>query len=172
MSAALDLDELSLPLLGPVGTSPRILVMDADFDARGVLSRALSEEGYAVSFAPNPAEALRRFETARFVRRPYAAVLVADAKSDGVVAFSTLVRLRRIDPDVRVIAATARPRGSYTDLGFRAVVARPYCLLELTRALREAAPIPEPPKRSSRRPPPPPSSRARNAEPPSRVRRA
>jgi CheY-like chemotaxis protein len=159
MSAALDLDELQLPLVGPVGTSPRLLIMDADFDSRGVLSRALSELGYSVSFAPNATEAVRRFETARSVRRPYAAVVVADAKSDGVVAFSTLVRLRRIDQGVRVIAATSRPRGSYTDLGFTAVLARPYCLLELSAALQKVVPLPENPKRSTRRPPPPPSSR-------------
>jgi CheY-like chemotaxis protein len=144
--------------------------MDADFDARGVLSHALTDAGYTVSFAPNPSEAIRRFETARFVRRPYAAVLVADAKSDGVVAFSTLVRLRRLDKTVRVIAATSRPRGSYTDLGFAAVLARPYCLLELTSALGHVVPLPEKPKRS-RRPPPPPSSRTRNAIPTSGVRR-
>lgn len=167
MAAAL---ELELPLVGPaVGTSPRILIMDADFDSRGVLSRALSEQGYSVSFAPNATDAIRRFETARSVRRPYAAVLVADAKADGVVAFSTLVRLRRIDPDVRVIAATSRPRGSYTDLGFAAVLARPYCLLELTHALEHVVPLPEKPRRATQRPPPLTPSSARKDGPTSGV---
>jgi hypothetical protein len=97
-------------------------------------------------------------------------VVLAAAKYDGVVAFSTLVRMRRLDKNVRVIAATSRPRGSYTDLGFAAVLQRPYCLVELTSVLGHVVPVPEKPKRS-RRPPSPPSSRTRNAAPTSGVRR-
>jgi two-component system chemotaxis response regulator CheY len=80
---------------------PKLLIVDDSSLARRTLRQPLEELGYAVEEAPDGAQALERF----FLSPPD--VVILDMVMSGMYGLDVLAKMREMNPDVRVIVATA-----------------------------------------------------------------
>ena len=80
---------------------PRILIVDDSSLARRTTRQALEEQGYQVEEATDGAQAIERY----FLNRPD--VVVLDMVMTGMYGLEVLAKLREINPEARVIVATA-----------------------------------------------------------------
>ncbi len=87
----------------------KILIVDDSSLARRTTRQALEEQGYAVEEATDGATAIERY----FINRPDLVVL--DMVMTGMYGLEVLEKLRVINPDVRVIVATADIQQSTQD---------------------------------------------------------
>lgn len=81
--------------------SPKILVVDDSGLARRSTRRALEQAGYAVVEAEDGLSALERY----FVEQPQ--VVLLDLVMKGMYGLDVLIKLREMDPKVRVIVISA-----------------------------------------------------------------
>jgi CheY-like chemotaxis protein len=120
----------------------RVLVMDDDPAVRSVARNMLARLGYEVSCATEGSEAVEAFRRAAEGGRAYDAVLVDLTVPGGMGGVETVARLRAIDPAVRAVATSGYSgdgaMARFREQGFAAVVAKPYTLEELGRAVGEA----------------------------------
>ncbi len=84
-----------MPLLPP--THARILLVDDNRDGLLVRKSLLEEIGYCVTMAVDPKEALQSFESLPFD------VVVTDFRMPGMNGAELIERLRKLNPNVRVI---------------------------------------------------------------------
>ncbi|WP_163992456.1 sigma-54-dependent transcriptional regulator [Pyxidicoccus caerfyrddinensis] len=82
------------------GAHEHILVVDDEEDIRDTLAMILSLEGYDVSTADRGASALAMVEARHFD------LVISDLRMPGMDGVETLVRLKRLRPDLQVIIAT------------------------------------------------------------------
>jgi two-component system, chemotaxis family, chemotaxis protein CheY len=87
----------------------KILIVDDSSLARRTTRQALEEKGYAVEEASDGAQAIERY----FLNRPD--VVVLDMVMTGMYGLEVLAKLREINPEVRVIVATADIQQSTRD---------------------------------------------------------
>jgi two-component system, NtrC family, response regulator AtoC len=79
----------------------KILVVDDDAVARGLLAEALRKEGYAVDEAPGGAEAVERGRHIRFD------VVLTDIRMGDVDGFAVLQEFKQHSPDTSIVLLTA-----------------------------------------------------------------
>lgn len=79
----------------------KILIVDDSSLARRTTRQALEEQGYAVEEASDGNQALERY----FLDRPDLVVL--DMVMNGMYGLDVLTKIRTLNPDARVIVATA-----------------------------------------------------------------
>jgi CheY-like chemotaxis protein len=121
------------------GGPRRILVVDDSADIRGFMRAALEHEGYRVALAANGREALEQ-------QRTHAAeLLITDIFMPDVDGIETIARFKSEFPSVRVIAMSAGGAARMQDylriagyIGADAVLAKPFGVEELVRAVRRA----------------------------------
>ena len=121
------------------GGPRRILVVDDSADIRGFMRAALEHEGYRVALAANGREALEQ-------QRTHAAeLLITDIFMPDVDGIETIARFKSEFPSVRVIAMSAGGAARMQDylriagyIGADAVIAKPFGVEELIRAVRRA----------------------------------
>jgi CheY-like chemotaxis protein len=121
------------------GGPRRILVVDDSADIRGFMRAALEHEGYRVALAANGREALEQ-------QRTHAAeLLITDIFMPDVDGIETIARFKSEFPAVRVIAMSAGGAARMQDylriagyIGADAVLAKPFGVEELIRAVRRA----------------------------------
>jgi PAS domain S-box-containing protein len=134
---ALETPRKSNPSLG----SGRILVMDDDRLLLKSAVRVLRRLGYQVQTAVDGDTALAEYEAAAAVGKPFDLVILDIVIPGGMGGGETIARLREIDPDIRAIVSSGYSTdpimANYKDYGFGGVVAKPYDLGELGRAVRE-----------------------------------
>ncbi len=127
-------------LTGPPLPPVRILVVDDDPEIRRLLSAALSDRGFSVRLAANPAAAL-----VLCAREGGAIdVVLLDSHLPGPLdCFETLAAFGRLSPGVPCCFMSANPDPRTTAAllggGALAVVAKPFRLGELAAGLRELA---------------------------------
>jgi CheY-like chemotaxis protein len=136
----LDLSAGSAAAPGPM--RGRVLLMDDEETIREMARFLLNRLGFEVELAADGAEAVRMYQTAQAGGRPFDLVVMDLTVPAGMGGQEALARLRQIDPAVRAIVSSGYSSdpvlANYRAHGFRGMVAKPYQLDDLTRALREA----------------------------------
>ncbi|HEY3242750.1 MAG TPA: response regulator [Phycisphaerae bacterium] len=115
----------------------RILVIDDDRSCGALLTRALVDEGYAVTCVGNPGEAIRVIDTG------WADLLIADwALQNHVDGVDLAHHLHAIQPDRPIIFVTGYGRSSLErasrGLQFHSVIEKPIDLDDFLRTVRDA----------------------------------
>lgn len=120
----------------------RILFMDDDPDIRDLAGAILQLIGYEATMTREGAEALAQYQKARAEGDPFAAVILDLTIPGGMGGKETARRLKEIDPDVRAIVSSGYSNDAviadFKASGFVAMVAKPYRMEDLARALNEA----------------------------------
>jgi CheY-like chemotaxis protein len=115
--------------------------MDDEVIIREIAGEILSHLGYEVENCMDGTEAIRMYEDALRLGRPYAAVLMDLTIPGGMGGKEAIGRLTEIDPMVRVIVSSGYSNdpvmAQYKRYGFRGVVLKPYNAEELGRTLHE-----------------------------------
>jgi PAS domain S-box-containing protein len=117
----------------------KVLVVDDEEMVRDVTGGMLNYMGCRVSFAKNGLEALARYRKAFDAGEPFDAVILDLSLPGGPDAIETMKKLQQIHPGARVVASTGDSgnpvAGQFKELGFRALVLRPYRSAQLGQAL-------------------------------------
>ncbi len=125
----------------PAGKA-RILVMDDEQGVREIAGRMLNHIGYKdVEFAADGAEAIKLYKAARETGNPFRAVILDLTIAGGMGGKETVRKLLKIDPGVKAIVSSGyvdeAVMAMYREYGFSGMVAKPYTLEELRRALED-----------------------------------
>ena len=106
------------------------------------LERAVRSLGYRPSLTDDGAQALELYVSAREAGDPFDLVVLDLTVPGGMGAKATLPRLRELDPKVKVVIGSgyneADVLASVSELGFDAVLTKPYTAAELSRVLASA----------------------------------
>jgi len=120
--------------------SGRILVMDDEEMVRDVAGEMLIALGYEVDFARDGREALEKYRMAMEGGMRFDMVILDLTVPGGMGGAEAVRKLRELDPEVKAVASSgysADPvMAEFEEHGFSDVVAKPYRLDELGRALR------------------------------------
>ena len=132
--------EKPLPL--PPRPTGRILFMDDDPDILELAGAILGLLEYEAVLTHDGSEALAEYQLARASGRPFAAVILDLTIPGGMGGKETMHRLREIDPGVRAIVSSGYSNDAviadFRAHGFVAMVAKPYRMEDLARALNDA----------------------------------
>ena len=125
--------------LGGIG---RILVMDDEEMIRNLSRALLVSLGYAVECVRDGTEAVAVYQRAQAAGQPFAAVILDYTIPGGMGGLETLARLRAIDPQVVALISSGYATGpvmaNWVHYGFSGVVAKPYTVNQLQKALHRA----------------------------------
>jgi PAS domain S-box-containing protein len=118
------------------GEGQLVLVVDDEVAVREVTRQTLEASGYRVLVAADGAEAVARFAR----HREDVAVVVTDMMMPVMDGAATITALRRIDPDVRIIAASGLGQGARGAEGADTVgfLTKPFTSRTLLAAIAEA----------------------------------
>ncbi len=120
----------------------RLLVMDDEEMILRVASGMLSRLGYRVACARNGQEAIRMYRQASEQGRPFDAVIMDLTIPGQMGGRETIQQLKAFDPGVKAIVSSGYSNdpvmANYRSHGFCAIVAKPYRIHELGRAVQEA----------------------------------
>ncbi len=123
----------------PVIGKGRILVMDDEELVLDVIKGMLSMLGYKVEVARDGEGAVKLYEAARAKGEPFDVVILDLTVPGGMGGKETMQRLLKIDPDVKAIVSSGYSHdpimSNYKKYGFKAVIAKPYGINELTEVL-------------------------------------
>jgi two-component system chemotaxis response regulator CheY len=115
--------------------SARILIVDDSSLARRTLRQILESEGYLVDEASDGPRALERY----FINRPD--VVFLDMVMEGMYGLEVLAKVRELNPDAKVIVATAdiqkSTREQAQSAGAVALVNKPLNPAEVVRVVSE-----------------------------------
>ncbi|MBA4372056.1 MAG: hypothetical protein C0402_04260 [Thermodesulfovibrio sp.] len=120
----------------------RILVMDDEKMVRDIAGKMLRTLGYEVFFARDGVEALDLYTKALHTPEAFNAVIMDLTIPGGMGGKETIQSLRILDPEVVALVSSGYSNdpimAGFTDFGFKGVIAKPYTLEGLSRALRAA----------------------------------
>jgi PAS domain S-box-containing protein len=130
----------------PAETSPpervaggRILIMDDEALVREVLGEMLKRLGYTVEFAEEGAEAVKIYQVAKKIDQPFDLLIMDLTVAGGMGGKEALQKLLEFDPEVKALASSGYSSdpvmADYRSYGFQGVIAKPYTVEELGRAL-------------------------------------
>ena len=118
----------------------RILIMDDEEMIREVCSELLKSLGYETALAKDGAEVIGLYKKAIDSGQPFSAVVMDLTIPGGMGGEDAIKELRKIDPDVKAIVSSgysdARIMSDYKKYGFKAVIAKPFNLAELSSAVK------------------------------------
>ena len=120
----------------------RILVMDDEQGVREVVGRMLKHLGYKdVAFAADGATAIKLYKAAMESANPFTVCILDLTIPGGMGGEMAVTKLLKIDPAVKAIVSSGYVDDAvvakYRDYGFSGVVAKPYTIAELRKALQE-----------------------------------
>ncbi|HAA05024.1 MAG TPA: hypothetical protein DCE18_16885 [Syntrophobacteraceae bacterium] len=144
---------IHLPALAPGGetrtgkqpdarvSAKRILVMDDEETVRDVIAKLLAHLGYQAVLVSNGSDALAAYQESFAIGSPFAAVIMDLTIPGGMGGLETIRRLLALDPGAKAIISSGYCNDpvmqNYGAYGFQGVVAKPYKLQELRRALKK-----------------------------------
>jgi len=136
-------DTKSLPrqatLIEPLKGQGRVLIMDDEEMIREVAGEIVRQLGYDVSLAKDGMEAVEIYKSALREGRRFDAVILDLTVAGGMGGTETLVKLSKIDPDVKAIVSSGYSGDSimsdYGAHGFQAVLPKPYNPKQLSQVL-------------------------------------
>jgi PAS domain S-box-containing protein len=125
----------------PAGKA-RVLVMDDEEAVRKIAGRLLKHIGYAdIEFAADGDEAVKLYKTAMESGCPFNVVIMDLTIPGGMGGEAAVRELLKIDPGVRAIVSSGYADKSvmadYKKYGFSGMVAKPYTLEELGKAVHD-----------------------------------
>jgi PAS domain S-box-containing protein len=125
----------------PAGKA-RILVMDDEEVVRNVAGRLLKHIGYEdIKFAADGGEALKLYKEAMETGHPFKVVILDLTIPGGMGGDIAVKKLLKIDPGVRAIVSSGYAAeaimADYKKYGFSGMVAKPYTLEELSKAVQD-----------------------------------
>lgn len=128
-----------LEAIRPAGRA-RILVMDDEDGVREVAGRMLRHIGYEdIEFASDGAQAIKFYKAAMKSSRPFSVVILDLTVPGGMGGEVAIRKLLKIDPSVRAIVSSGYADdpviSGYKVYGFSGMVAKPYTLGQLRKAL-------------------------------------
>jgi PAS domain S-box-containing protein len=136
--------ERAEPLRTGLEEERRILVMEHDSTVRAVVADMLRALGYSADVVGSGMAVVEKYQHALASGRPYDAVILDLVVPEGIGGKEAMERLGRIDRQVPAILASDYGDRSmtpeYAQLGFKAVLAKPYTFDELTRTLKSVIP--------------------------------
>jgi len=116
--------------------------MDDERIVQDTLGRMLRSIGYEVSFADEGGTAVEMYGRAKDAGEPFDLVIMDLTIRGGMGGKETIEHLQAIDPEVKAIVSSGYSTdplmADYTGYGFAGVVAKPFTMKELRRALEEA----------------------------------
>jgi PAS domain S-box-containing protein len=120
----------------------RILVMDDEKGVREVAGRMLRHVGYRdIEFAADGAEAIKLYKAAMESGNPFTVAILDLTIPGGMGGKMTVKKLHKIDPGVKAIVSSGYVDDSviakYKEYGFSGIVAKPYTIEELRKALQD-----------------------------------
>jgi PAS domain S-box-containing protein len=118
----------------------KILVVDDEEIVLDVTGGMLNYMGCRVGYAKNGLDAIARYKKALDAGEPFDVVILGLSLRGGPDAAETVRRLQQIHPKVKVVASTGSPddnpvMGQVKELGFRALLLRPYKSAQLAEVL-------------------------------------
>jgi two-component system cell cycle sensor histidine kinase/response regulator CckA len=127
----------------PAGKA-RILMMDDEKGVREVAGRMLKHIGYKdIEFAADGARAVRLYKVAMASGNPFSLVILDLTIPGGMGGIDTLRELLKIDPGIKAIVSSGYTDQSvmaeYREYGFSGMVAKPYTLDELGKAIYDVS---------------------------------
>ncbi len=125
----------------PAGKA-RILVMDDEKEVREVAGRMLKHIGYKdIEFAKDGAEAIKLYKAAMESGKPFSVAILDLTIAGGMGGEVAIKKLLKIDPGVKAIVSSGYVDDSviakYKKHGFSGMVAKPYTLEQLGKALQD-----------------------------------
>ncbi|MGK0187795.1 MAG: signal transduction histidine kinase/CheY-like chemotaxis protein [Verrucomicrobiales bacterium] len=122
--------------------SGKILVIDDQEGVRSVASALIQSLGFEAVAAPSGEEGIRLYRDALMEHENFNAVLLDMTLPGGISGDETMVELRRIDPEARIIASSgALEQDAEIDFsagGYTGVLPKPYTSEELKESLYDA----------------------------------
>ena len=129
--------EKSKKTIGGIG---KILVMDDEEFIRDTAGVMLTSVGYTVGYADDGAVAIDMYIKAKEKGYPYDAVIMDLTIPGGMGGMEAIKKLLEIAPDAKVIVSSGYANGpimaDYKEYGFRGVIAKPYCISELSNVIQ------------------------------------
>ncbi len=135
----------AIPAAGQVSIlvmDTRILVMDDQQGVREVAGRMLNHIGYQdIEFAADGAAAIKLYKAAMEAGHPFSAAILDLTIPGGMGGEVTIRKLLKIDPGVKAIVSSGYAHdpviANYKEYGFSGMVAKPYTLAELGKAVHD-----------------------------------
>lgn len=116
-----------------------ILIMDDEKAVREVVGMMLNHLGYNVSYAGGGSEALELYIKAMESGWTFDAVIMDLTIPGGMGGRDAVKKFLEIDPDVKAIVSSGYSNDTvmadYKEYGFKAIIAKPYSIEELSRVL-------------------------------------
>jgi CheY-like chemotaxis protein len=120
----------------------RVLVMDDEELVRGVAVEMIKQLGYDVDYASDGSEAVERYKAGMLGGSRYDVVIMDLSVPRGMGGKDAVEKLREIDPNVRAIVSSGYSNdpimAEFGKYGFSGVVAKPYRIHDLGRAIQRA----------------------------------
>ncbi|HNR88043.1 MAG TPA: ATP-binding protein [Spirochaetota bacterium] len=127
------------PVLATPGAHGAILLVDDEESIRAMGRMMLERLGYSAVTARDGREAVEAYRAANAGESPFRCVLLDLTMPDGMSGREVLAELRAIDPGVRAIVMSGYSNdpaiAAYREYGFRASLAKPFGIDDLTRAV-------------------------------------
>jgi PAS domain S-box-containing protein len=126
----------------PAGKA-RILVMDDEKGVREIAGRLLKHIGYKdIEFAEDGAEAIKLYKAAMKSGNPFTVAILDLTIAGGMGGEIAIKKLLKIDPGVKAIVSSGYiddpVMAKHRDHGFSGMVAKPYTIEELRKAVQDA----------------------------------
>ena len=120
----------------------RILVMDDEKGVREIAGRMLKHIGYKdIEFAEDGAEAIKLYKAALETGNPFTVALLDLTIAGGMGGEVAIQKLLKIDPAVKAIVSSGYiddpAIAKFREYGFSGVVAKPYTIEELRKAVQD-----------------------------------
>lgn len=119
----------------------KILLMDDDRMLREMAGEMLNVLGYEAEFAENGAQALEMHRKAKESGKPYSAVILDLTIPGSMGGKEAIKKLLELDPELKAIVFSGYSddpvMSNYREYGFRGMIAKPFDLQALSRALYE-----------------------------------
>jgi PAS domain S-box-containing protein len=120
----------------------RILVMDDEKGVREIAGRMLKHIGYKdIEFAEDGAEAIKMYKAAMETGNPFTVAILDLTIAGGMGGEIAIQKLLKIDPGVTAIVSSGYIDdpviAKYRDFGFSGMVAKPYTIAELRKAVQD-----------------------------------